>query len=88
MQVICPECGKVGLLQTITPGYHRIRHSIVTKCYGTCNGRPYNNRTFNYCRVSIEWAEEQINAEKKREEAELRRILGNECYNRMFGTQL
>jgi hypothetical protein len=66
MQVICPQCGKVGLLQKITPRYYRIRHSFTTNHFGTLTGRPYNKRNFTYCRVETSWAEQQINAEKQR----------------------
>lgn len=74
MQVTCPKCDKKGLLQTITPRYHRVRHSIVTKQYGTLNGRPYNDRTFTYCRVTTDWAQQQFDAEKKREEEYLKKL--------------
>jgi hypothetical protein len=78
MLVNCPQCGKVGLLQQITPRYHRIRHSIITTHNGKRNGNGgiYKTRDFSYCRVSTNWALEQINAEKQREEAEYRRIMG------------
>ena len=76
MQVICPECGKIGLLQKITPRYYRVRHNIVNERAGSFKVtiRIY---TFQYHRVSTEWAEQQINAEKQKEEAYLRDMINN-----------
>jgi hypothetical protein len=74
MQVECTECGKVGLLQKITPRYFRIRHSTVTH-HIALFGRPYNRRNFSYCRVSTEWAEHKIKEEQLKEETELRELL-------------
>jgi hypothetical protein len=78
MQIKCPLCGKVGLLQTITPRFHRIRHSIITVFESRINGNGgvYKTRDFSYCRVSTEWALIQINAEREKQEAEYRRIMG------------
>lgn len=73
MQVICPQCGKVGLLQQITKRYHRVRHSVITQ-HVTSFGKCFNIRTFTYCRVSTEWAEQQINNEKQKEEAYLKEL--------------
>lgn len=78
MQVICPHCGKRGLLQTNSPRYHRIRHSVITIHQGRTNGNggQYKTRDFTYCRVPTSWAEEQINAERQREQEAYRRIMG------------
>jgi hypothetical protein len=76
MLVKCKECKEVGLLQTITPRYHRVRHHYYTNEVGTLTGRHFRIRHFKYHRVSTEWALEQINAERQREEAEYRRIMG------------
>lgn len=76
MQVECHECGKIGLLQTITPRYHRVRHTIKKPYFSSDARKICYNRQFTYCRVHTQWAEELINAEKKREEAEYKRIMG------------
>jgi len=73
MQVTCPQCGKMGLLQTITPRYYRIRHSIVTQ-HITYFGKLFNIRTFSYHRVSTEWAKQQFNAEKQKYEEFLKEL--------------
>jgi len=73
MQVSCPQCGKVGLLQKITPRYYRIRHNVNTP-HITSFGKPFNIRTFSYCRVSIECAKQQIENERLREEAYLKEL--------------
>jgi hypothetical protein len=65
MQVMCPQCNEIGLLQTINTKHHRIRHTI----------KLCKNRAFYYHRVDSVWAKEQFNAEKHREE-EYRKILG------------
>jgi hypothetical protein len=75
MQVTCPECGKVGLLQKITPRYYRIRHSVNTWHIAEWTKKQFKKRTFTYCRVLTEWAEEQVRIEKLREAEELRKIL-------------
>ena len=74
MQVICPICGEIGLIQTITPRYHRIRHSLITQHF-TSFVKPFNVRTFSYHRVSTEWAEQQINSQRQKEEECLRQML-------------
>jgi len=72
MQVTCSQCEKVGLLQKITPRYYRVRHSIVIRKYGLLGS--FNDRIFTYCRVSTEWAEQQIENERLREEAYLKEL--------------
>jgi hypothetical protein len=74
MQVKCPQCEKEGLLQKINPRFYRVRHSIVIRIYGLLGS--FNDRTFTYCRVSTEWAEQQINAEKQRYEEYVKELLG------------
>jgi hypothetical protein len=63
MQVICSQCGEVGLLQKITPRYYRVRHSISSQLRSDY-GKLFNHRTFSYHRVSTEWALQQISDEE------------------------
>jgi hypothetical protein len=75
MQVLCPICGKVGLLQEITPRYYRVRHSVVKSYIHPKTRSPYKDRSFTYCRVLTEWALQQIEEEKTKKESELNKIL-------------
>jgi hypothetical protein len=79
MQVDCPVCAKVGLLQKITPRYFRIRHSLKDPHYSPYWGRTYYTRHFTYCRVATEWAQEQINNEKQRQEESLKQLSAILC---------
>jgi hypothetical protein len=69
IQVNCPKCSKTGLLQTITPRFHRIRHTIKVPYFSRGVDRICYNREFVYCRVETEWAIQQLENERLRNEA-------------------
>ncbi len=69
MRVTCPKCGKIGLLQKITPRYHRIRHTAKIPFTSCLTGKGCYHRHFTYCRVESSWAEQQLDTERQREEA-------------------
>lgn len=74
MQVTCPQCDKIGLLQTITPRYHRVRHTVKIPYFSSFVNKMCYDRDFTYCRVDSSWAEQQFDAEKKREEEYLKKL--------------
>ncbi len=74
MLVIC-VCGKIGLLQQMTPKYFRVRHTTKVPYFSKSMRRLCYHRHFTYCKVSVEWAQKKIAETKEQEMEELKKML-------------